>query len=104
MDTKKSNKSNKGVDYFKELIMTFSNKKSLFSSKKIERFIVFNVFIILTIIYVFKNLNTLDSFEFVQIIGIWLAYGGYNSLMNLRDRKLENANPPENLPEEENPN
>jgi len=104
MNTKKPDKSNKGVDYFKELIMTFSNRKSLFSSKKIERFIVFNFFIILTIIYVFKNLSTLDSFEFVQIIGIWLAYGGYNSLMNLRDRKLENSNPTEILPEDENLN
>ena len=103
MNTKKPDKSNKGVDYFKELIMTFSNRKSLFSSKKIERFIVFNVFIILTIIYVFKNLSTLDSFEFVQIIGIWLAYGGYNSLMNLRDRKFE-ANLPTPPPEESEPN
>lgn len=102
MQSKKTEKSNKDVNYLKELVMTFSNRKSLFSSKRIERFIVFNVFIILTIIYVFKNLSTLDSFGFVQIIGIWLAYGGYNSLMNLRDRKLESTNPPDILPEDEN--
>jgi hypothetical protein len=102
MVKKKSNNSSENINYFKELILTFSNKKSFFSSKRIERFIVFNVFLVLTVIYVVRNIEDLDSFGFIQIVGLWLAYGGYNSLMNLKDRKFEAGitAPPT---EEENP-
>ena len=49
-----------------------------------------------------RNIEDLDSFGFIQIVGLWLAYGGYNSLMNLKDRKFEaGGTPPPN--EEENP-
>ena len=102
MVKKKSNNSSENINYFKELILTFSNKKSFFSSKRIERFIVFNVFLVLTVIYVVRNIEDLDSFAFIQIVGLWLAYGGYNSLMNLKDRKFEaGITPPPT--EEENP-
>jgi hypothetical protein len=102
MVKKKSNNSSENINYLKELILTFSNKKSFFSSKRIERFIVFNVFLVLTVIYVVRNIEDLDSFGFIQIVGLWLAYGGYNSLMNLKDRKFEaGGTPPPN--EEENP-
>jgi len=102
MKGKQQTEPNDKINYFKELILTFSNKKSFFSSKRIERFIVFNVFLVLTVIYVVKNIDDLDSFGFIQIVGLWLAYGGYNSLMNLRDRKFEaGITPPPN--EEENP-
>jgi hypothetical protein len=102
MVKKKSNNSSENINYFKELILTFSNKKSFFSSKRIERFIVFNVFLVLTVIYVVRNIEDLDSFGFIQIVGLWLAYGGYNSLMNLKDRKFEaGITPPPT--EEENP-
>jgi hypothetical protein len=51
---------------------------------------------------VVRNIEDLDSFGFIQIVGLWLAYGGYNSLMNLKDRKFEaGITPPPN--EEENP-
>jgi hypothetical protein len=102
MKEKQQNKPDDKINYFKELILTFSNKKSFFSSKRIERFIVFNVFLVLTVMYVVKNIDDLDSFGFIQIVGLWLAYGGYNSLMNLRDRKFEaGITPPPT--EEENP-
>ena len=84
-----SNKTNKDNNFLEEVIMTFSNKKSLLSSKKIERFIVFNVFLVITVFYIFKNVDDLDARSFIEIIGVWLFYGGYNSFMNLRDRKLE---------------
>jgi hypothetical protein len=94
MKEKQQNKPDDKINYFKELILTFSNKKSFFSSKRIERFIVFNVFLVLTVVYVVRNIEDLDSFGFIQIVGLWLAYGGYNSLMNLRDRKFEAITPP----------
>ena len=87
----------KESNFTDEVILTFSNKKSLLSSKKIERFIVFNVFLVLTVLYVWKNIDTLESRDFIEITLVWLAYGGYNSFMNLKDRKMENesSTPPE---------
>jgi hypothetical protein len=90
MSTEKKPKNDlEKVNYWKEFILTFSNKKSLFSSKKIERAIVFNVFLVITVIYVIKNIHELEPLDLVEITGLWLVYGGYNSVMNYRDRKME---------------
>ncbi len=77
------------IDFVYEFIMTFSNKKSLFSSKKIERFIVFWTFLIITTSFIIINIRTLEAWDFVEIVALWLAYGGYNSLMSLKDRKSD---------------
>ena len=76
------------IDYWQEFIMTFSTRKSLFSSKKIERFIVFWVFLILTIVYVSMNFTRLEAWDMVEITALWLTYSGYNTLMTLRDKKI----------------
>lgn len=86
------------IDYWYEFVMTFSNRKSLFSSKKIERFIVFWVFLILTVIYLAKNMHELEPWDLVEISALWLMYGGYNSLMSLRDKKLRES---QDLPQPE---
>lgn len=88
------NKGRPKIDYWYEFIMTFSNRKSLFSSKKIERFIVFWVFLSLTVAYLIKNMHTLEAWDFVEISSLWLMYGGYNSLMTLRDKKLRESQDP----------
>lgn len=76
------------IDYWQEFIMTFSTRKSLFSSKKIERFIVFWVFLILTVVYVSMNFDRLEAWDMVEITMLWLGYNSYNTLMTLRDKKL----------------
>jgi len=81
------------VDLPYEIMMTFSNKKSLFSSKKIERFIVFWVFLIMTIIYMSINMRVMEAWDFVEISALWLVYGGYNSLMSARDRRIDRDSP-----------
>lgn len=77
------------MNYFEEFMLTFSNKKSFFSSKKIERFIVFGVFLIVTLLYLYFHIKTMEALHFVEVIGLWLAYGGYNTFQNYRDKKLE---------------
>jgi len=102
---KNSPKQPKKIDYFREFVYTFSDEKSLFSSKKIERFIVFNVFLILSIVYIVKNINVMDSISFIEIVGLWLFYGGYNSLMTLRDKRLpknQEYSEDENIDSDEN--
>lgn len=31
----------------------------------------------------------MEAWDFVEICALWLAYGGYNSLVSLRDKKLD---------------
>jgi len=38
---------------------------------------------------VIKNIDELEPFDLVEITALWLVYGGYNSVMNYRDRKME---------------
>jgi hypothetical protein len=85
-------KTKKEPGFFDEVISTFSNNNSLLSSKKIERFIVFNCFLVLTFYYIFINIDEIDARSFIEIIGVWLFYGGYNSFMTLRDKKLSSQN------------
>ena len=46
-------------------------------------------FLILTIVYISINFNRLEAWDMVEITMLWLGYSGYNSLMSLRDRKLD---------------
>jgi len=88
----------KKIDWGWEIIMTFSNQKSMLYSKKIERFIIFWVFLIITIIYVIRNIDNLEAFDMVEILAIWLAAASFNSIMSNRDRKLEvEQNKPDNI-------
>jgi len=82
------NKNNK-IDFWHELFMTFSVKKSLLSSKKIERFVIFGVLMSMTIFYVIKNIDEMSSLGFVEICLMWLGYAGYNTVMNHRDKLLD---------------
>lgn len=79
----------KKFNFGKELLMTFSNQKSLISSKKVERFAIFLTFLSLSVYYIVSNIDKMHATEFIEVIGIWLAYGGYNSFMNFRDKKIE---------------
>lgn len=90
----KKDNGSKENSFIDEVVLTFSNKKSLLSSKKIERFIVFNVFLVLTILFVWKNIDTLEARDFIEITLVWLAYGGYNSFMTFRDKKLDSTQEP----------
>lgn len=74
------------INYKREFLLTFSNRRSLFSSKKIERFIVFTVMLILSIIYIGVNILKIEPIEFVEVIGLWLFYGGYSIFMSQRDK------------------
>lgn len=92
-----------------ELILTFSNKKSLFASKRIERFIVFSTMLWATVIYLHYHIKTLTSTEFMAIVIGWLGYGGFTMVQNSKDRKENfkeeqqqnnnNNEPPQNPPQ-----
>jgi hypothetical protein len=80
-------------NFWYEMLLTFSNKKSVLSSKKIERFIVFSVFLILTVIYLALRMGTMEPLDFIQVVALWLGYGGWNSFVGLREKKIDNETP-----------
>lgn len=77
------------MNFIDEFLLTFSNRPSFFSSKKIERFIVFGVFLGITIAYITMHIKDLDAIDFVTVIGVWLGYGGFNSVMTLKDKQTD---------------
>lgn len=74
---------------FSELLATFSNKPSFLSSKKIERFVIFSVTLSITIAYLILHLKHLGATDFVMVLGLWLGYGGANSILLQRDKKVD---------------
>jgi len=85
----KEKKEKKEINYSKDLILSLtSNKGKIFSSKKVYILLAYVTMLTITIVYLFKNINKIAPLEFIEVIGLWLAYGGYNSYQNYRDRKL----------------
>lgn len=75
-----------------EVLNTFSNKKSFFSSKRLERFLIFSLMLSLTVFFVVKSIITctLGATDFIIIVGTWLGYGGFNTIQIKKDVKEDN--------------
>jgi len=86
-----------GMQIIKELLLTFSNKKSLLSSKRIERFAIFSVMLLATAIYFGYHIFacTLTSTDLILVVGTWLGYAGFNTVQIRKDKTngQENNNP-----------
>jgi len=89
LPTKKT-EFNYSRDFFLAVV---SNKSKFFSQKKIFTLVVFIAMLIINMIYLAKNIHKIEPLELVEITGLWLAYGGYNSFQNYRDRKLHKDDP-----------
>lgn len=70
-----------------ELLLTFSNQKSFFSSKRIERFAIFSTMLIATICYLAMAILKCDigATDFVIIVTMWLGYAGFNTVRIKKD-------------------
>ena len=79
---------NEKINIGKEILLTLSNKKSLFSSKKLERFVVFYSFLLINLGFILYNIKTMETIHLIEITALWLAYAGYNTYQNYRDRKM----------------
>jgi len=74
-----------------EWLLTFSNRKSFFSSKRIERFVIFVTMLIATIVYLWKAISacTIGATDFMIVISGWLAFAGFNTIQIRKDVKDE---------------
>lgn len=82
------------VNYFFELLMTFSQKKSLFSSKKIERFFAFiSAVFIIWIYFIIKAFCLFDcaftTTDVVLLSGVLFGYGGWNMHQTEKAKTME---------------
>lgn len=75
----------------KEWLMTFSNKPSTLSSKRLERFAIFTVMLFLTTCYLINSMIkcSIGAIDFMIIITGWLGYAGFNTVQIKKDIKVE---------------
>lgn len=70
-----------------EWILTFSNKKSLLSSKRIERFLVFTAMLTLSCAFLIKAIwtCTITATDLMIVVSLWLGYAGFNTIQVKKD-------------------
>lgn len=61
-----------------EFVKTLSNQKSFFSSKRIERCILFNVAVGIICGYVWQNRSTITMLEITGLATLLFGYAGFN--------------------------
>jgi len=76
-----------------ELAMTFSNKESLLSAKRIERFISYTLATSILACFACLKLacvacvSSLDSSSIILISGTLYGYGAFNTIAGLKENK-----------------
>jgi hypothetical protein len=105
-NAKSSNKAveaSSKINMGRELLMLLSTEPSLLSTKKIERMIIFLTLFTITVVLILNRLENITTFDFIQIIGIWLGYGGWSSYLTFRDKKLVQETKPDESKTETTP-
>jgi len=74
-----------------EWLMTFSNQKSLFSSKRIERFAVFTTMLTISCIFLIHALIvcTLTATDLMIVVAGWLGYAGFGMVQGRKDKESD---------------
>jgi hypothetical protein len=80
--------------YGAEWLLTFSNKPSFFSSKKLERALLITVALTLMCFFIYYNRHTLGPWEFLGLITPLFGYAGFNTVQTRIDRKEEKKDMP----------
>lgn len=84
------------IYYIQQLVLTFSNQPSFFSSKRLERFSIFISTLIAYNVYVWKRMDqsNFTAAEFMIVTGGFLAYAGFNVIQGKKDPILTPETPP----------
>ena len=82
-------------EFINELVLTFSAKASLFSSKKIERFLSFALGTGMIMLYYigrqmcWKCSDSINVNDVMLLSGILFVYGGFNTTQIRKDDKIK---------------
>jgi len=86
-----------GKQIIKELLLTLSNKKSFFSSKRLERFASFSTMLLAANVYLWYHIFqcTLTSTDLMVVVGGFLGYSAFSIIQSRKDKTngQENNNP-----------
>lgn len=85
-------KSTQAYLLLKEWILTFSEKRSLLSSKKIERFVFVFSGVVLTWFFVIYNREKLTAIDFTVVVTPLFVYAGYNMSKTEKSKKPGDEN------------
>ncbi len=83
-------------EFINQSLLTFSTKKSYFSSKKIERFISFTLGVGMVFFYYigrqfcWKCSSEIDVNDVLILSGLLFTYGGFNTFQIAKDKKTDN--------------
>lgn len=75
--------------FFCEIVKTFSNEKSFLSSKRIERAILFWAAMFIVLNYYRMSYEKLSPSDIVLLTTPLFAMGGFNTIMNAKEKKNE---------------
>ena len=70
-----------------ELVLTLSHKKSLLSSKRLERFSLFFCSLTMCVIYFGLHIHTITVTEMLMIVAALLGYAGF-TMVKTENEKL----------------
>ena len=81
------------IEIFIEWVKTFSNKPSILSSKRIERFFTFAIMLAATTFYLFKGVYNweISSTDLMLIVAGWLGFAGFNVIQGRKDNTQQNT-------------
>lgn len=75
--------------FLRELLKTLSNNDSFFSSKRIERLILFLNSMILIDVYCYSNWSKITVTEILLIFSAQMVYAGYQVVQLRKDAEVE---------------
>lgn len=75
--------------FFCEIVKTFSNQDSFLSSKRIERAILFWAAMFIVLNYYRMSYEKLSPSDIVLLTTPLFAMGGFNTIMNAKEKKNE---------------
>ena len=78
-------------ELIKEWLLTFSEKKSNISSKRLERFALFTLSLSACAYYLFKGIYhwSIGSSDLLIIVATLLGYAGFNTVIAKKDENNE---------------
>jgi len=79
--------------HLKELNKTLSNEPSYYSSKRLERLVLFISANIIVDIYVYKNIDKMSVSDVLLVFGAKMVYAGFQVKQIQKDLKNEEPKP-----------
>ena len=84
---------NRFLWHLKELNKTLSNEPSYYSSKRLERLVLFISANIIVDIYVYKNIDKMSVSDVLLVFGAKMVYAGFQVKQIQKDLKNEEPKP-----------